>query len=77
MTESGVRVMVMEAFATYEKETGLPRHNENLGNFTKVFAAMNQAIGSINTLKWVIGIGVGGPGIVVCLIEFLRFVRGH
>jgi hypothetical protein len=77
MTESGVRVMVLEAFANYEKETGLPRHKENLGNFTILFDRMNKAIGSLNTLKWIIGIVVGGPGIVVCLIEFLRFARGH
>jgi hypothetical protein len=77
MTESAVRVIVFEAFEKYEKETALPRHNENLGNFTKVFAAMNKAIGSINALKWFVGLIVGGPGIVMVVIELLRFARGH
>jgi hypothetical protein len=77
MTESAVRVIVFEAFEKYEKETGQPRHNENLGNFTKVFAAMNKAIGSINALKWFLGVIVGGPGIVMVLIELLRLVHGH
>lgn len=77
MTESGVRVIVFEAFANYEKETALPRHTENLGNFKTLFATMNKAIGSINTLKWFLGIVIGGPGIVMVVIELMRFARGH
>jgi hypothetical protein len=77
MTENAVMVIVMNAFALYEKETSLPRHTENLGNFTMLFAAMNKATGSLNTLRWVIGIVFGGPGIVMLVIELLRFARGH
>jgi hypothetical protein len=73
MTESAVRVIVFEAFDKYEKDTGLPRHTENLGNFTTLFASINKARGSLNALQWIIG----GPGIVMVILELLRFARGH
>lgn len=80
MTESAVRVIVMDAFDKYEKETGLPRHTENLGNFTTLFAAINKARGAVTTLQWLVtaaALIIGLPAAVLALVELARFARGH
>jgi hypothetical protein len=46
MDENAVKVIVQAGFDTYEEKTGLPRHNENLKNFEKLFGAANWIKGA-------------------------------
>lgn len=56
MTENDVRVLFNEALGNYEKDKGLPRHEENLNNFAKLFAIVNKTSGGITVIKWLGGI---------------------
>jgi hypothetical protein len=72
MTENDVRVIVYNAFDTYEQDTALPRHQENLANFRKLFALVNKARGAFIAASVFIGV----PCSVAALIEIAKFVKG-
>jgi hypothetical protein len=73
MSEAAVLVIVGDALKEYERETGLPRHKENLGNFKSLFELVSQIRGGVRVLRWVIGL----PALVMAIISILRYVRGH
>lgn len=73
MTDYAVRLIVANAFQEYERETGLPRHTENLNNFGQLFAIVNKISGGVKVLMWVIGL----PASAVAIIAILKYVRGN
>jgi hypothetical protein len=46
LDENAVRVIVQDAFDSYEETTGKPRHEQNLDNFTKLFGALSWVKGA-------------------------------
>jgi hypothetical protein len=72
MIESDVKVIVNEAFSTYEEKTGLPRHEENLGNFREIFAILNRWKGFAVACTFIIGL----PACIASLIVIVRAVKG-
>jgi hypothetical protein len=73
MDENAVQVIVDKAFRTYEAETGLPRHNQNMGNFEKLFRLANRGIGIMLACGFLIGI----PAAIASVLEIVKFARGH
>ena len=73
MDENAVQVIVDRAFRTYEGETGLPRHTQNLDNFEKLFRLANRGIGIMVACGFFIGI----PAAVASMLEIVKFARGH
>lgn len=73
MSENDVKVIVIDAFKEYERETGLPRHNENLGNFTAIFRVMNRIQGAAALLILMVGI----PGCVASILVIVSKLKGH
>lgn len=84
MTEALVQLAIHNSFKEYERDTGQPRHNENLGNFNSLDSRMDnveskidKAIGALESLKVVVYIAFGVPSVTVMVIELIRLVRGH
>lgn len=80
MTESGVQVIVMDAFKEYEKETGGPRHEQNLGNFQVVFANQNRQSGALSAIRWMLlifGSIMTFLGGIYTVIQIVRTWKGH
>lgn len=73
MSEAEVKVVVNDAFADYERETGKPRHEENLSKFEKIFELMNKLRGAVLAF----GLLVGVPGCVASVLVIIRFARGR
>lgn len=73
MDENAVTVIVNKAFSNYEEKTGLPRHQENLGNFAALFALVNKAKG----FAIACGIVVGLPATAASIIVIVKTIRGH
>lgn len=73
MTENDVKVIVNEAFSQYEESTGKPRHNENLGNFTELFRALNWLKGLGAGVFFIIGV----PSLIASIMTIVKLSRGH
>lgn len=73
MSESDVQVIVNDAFSTYERETGKPRHEENTENFKEVFRMFNMLRGVMWTAMALVGI----PGCVASILVIISKIRGH
>lgn len=73
MDENAVRVIVNDGFRAYEKDTGLPRHTQNLANFDKLFRLANRGIGVILAFGFLAGV----PTAIAAVIEIVKFVKGH
>lgn len=78
MTESGVQVIVLEAFKDYEEKTGKPRHDENLDNFRELFGTQSElkgAVGAVKTMVLGFGLLFSFIGAVYTVILLVRAVR--
>lgn len=73
MSESDVRVIVNDAFALYEKDTGKPRHDENTVKLTAIERAFDRVRGAL----WAVGLLFGVPGCIASILVIVSKVRGH
>lgn len=73
MSEAEVKVVVYEAFETYEEKTGKPRHEENLANFATLKTSFDMLRGAVILVAFLVGV----PGCVASILVIVSKLKGH